>query len=146
MYIFDTINNRGNCRKYSEFTVENLNKWQKGVSGNPKGRPKGSRNIKKIIQNLLLDRDTYKRLPIDAPQDTQTPLEAIICSLMVKSMAGDVRASEVLLKYAVDRNEATEDDGFFSQGRLIIEVVDSHGNALHTNNELKVVEGKAINL
>jgi hypothetical protein len=107
--------------------MNNLKPWQPGTSGNPNGRPKGSRNIKSIIQDLLNDEATYKKLPITAPEGTQTPLEAIIYTLMIKSIDGDVRASDVLLKYAVDRDMPVELDGFFSQNELRIMVVDSKG-------------------
>jgi hypothetical protein len=105
----------------------NLKSWQPGVSGNPNGRPKGSRNIKNIIQDLLNDEGTYKKLPVTAPQSNQTPLEAIIYALMIKSINGDIRASDVLLKYAVDRDMPADEGGFFSQTELQITVVDTNG-------------------
>ncbi len=71
--------------------MSNLKSWQKGTSGNPNGRPKGSRNIKSIIQDLLNDKTIYKKLSVTAPEGTQTPLEAIIYTLMIKSIGGDTR-------------------------------------------------------
>ncbi len=106
----------------------NLQSWQPGTSGNPKGRPKGSRNVKNIIRDLLTDENSYSKLPISAPEGTQTPLEAIVYTLIVKSINGDVRASDVLLKYVVDRDLAVESDSFFSQPELTIRVVDSSNN------------------
>jgi hypothetical protein len=107
--------------------VSNLKSWQKGTSGNPNGRPKGSRNIKNVIRDLLNDKTTYKKLPVTAPEGTQTPLEAIIYTLMIKSIGGDIRASDVLLKYAVDRDEPVDESGFFSQTKLTIQVVGDNG-------------------
>ena len=110
--------------KYSELSVKKLQSWQSGVSGNPAGRPKGSRNLKSVVRELLSSPDTFKLLPNDIPRGTSTPLEAIICTLMVKAIAGDVRACDVVLKYAIDRDEpAEEPGGFFSKEKLIIEVV-----------------------
>ena len=102
---------------------KNLKPWQPGTSGNPNGRPKGSRSIKKVVQDLLTDKKTFAKLSISPSQDTQTPLEAIICTLMVKSIRGDVRASEVLLKYAIDRDMPVDEGGFFSKNELTIKVV-----------------------
>lgn len=47
--------------------------------------------------------------------------------LMTKSIAGDVRAAEVLLKYAIDKDEPVEPTGFFSQNKLVLEIVDTQG-------------------
>lgn len=106
----------------------NLQSWQPGISGNPKGRPKGSRNVKKVIQDMLGDPGVYDQLPKNLPRGTETPLEAILCTLMIKAMQGDIRAADVLLKYSVDRNIVVQGDGFFSQNELRITVVGSDGN------------------
>ena len=103
--------------------TKNLKPWQPGISGNPNGRPKGARSIKKVIVELLNDPNTYNLLPRNALRGTETPLEAIICMLLVKAIRGDVRAADVLLKYAVDRDDSTEIGGFFNKEKLIIEVV-----------------------
>lgn len=116
-----------------------MKSWQPGVSGNPNGRPKGSRNVKNIIRDLLMDENSYSKLPITAPQGTQTPLEAIIYTLMVKSIDGDVRASEVLLKYAIDRDAVVDEDGFFSQHKLTIQVVGAN-NEPYEHQDLEIDE------
>ena len=105
----------------------NLKPWQPGISGNPNGRPKGSRSIKKVIVDMLGDPNTYNMLPRNAIRGTRTPLEAIICMLLVKSIRGDVRAAEVLLRYSIDKEELAEPGGFFSQSELLITVVDTDG-------------------
>ena len=101
----------------------NLKPFQAGISGNPKGRPKGSRNIKNVIRDLLTDPGVYDMLHPAHSRGAQTPLEAIIGVLMIKSIRGDVRAADVLLKYAVDRDVPAEVSGFFEQKKLIVEVV-----------------------
>lgn len=105
----------------------NLKSWQPGISGNPKGRPKGSRNIKKVIQDLLNDQAAAAKLPLKLPGDTETPLEAIVYTLIIKAIDGDVRASEVLLKHSMDKDMLPLDGGFFTQNELRIVVVDSQG-------------------
>lgn len=122
--------------------MENLKSWQKGTSGNPKGRPKGSRNIKNIIRDLLMDENTYNMLPITHPGDTRTPLEAIIYTLVVKSIGGDTRASDVLLKYAVDREEPMVEGGFFNQSELTIRVINADNSPGEDPKELEIVDGQ----
>jgi hypothetical protein len=106
----------------------NLKSWQPGVSGNPKGRPKGSRNIKKVIQDMLNDPSIVASMNLTIPRATETPLEAIVYTLAVKAIRGDVRASEVLLRYSVDKDIAVQDGGFFNQSELKITIVGSDGN------------------
>lgn len=119
----------------------NLRPWQAGISGNPAGRPKGSRNIKKVIQDLLNDKNTFTKLSMAAPGGTQTPLEAIVCTLMIKSIRGDVRASDVLLKHAIDKDLSAEDVGFFSQSELRITVVGADGNPQSDLADIDEVNG-----
>jgi len=63
---------------------ENLpdNQWQKGTSGNLNGRPKGTKNVKTRLKELLAigDRET-----------------AIFEKLIVKAKKGDLRAIEMVL-------------------------------------------------
>ena len=107
--------------------TNNLKPWQPGISGNPKGRPKGSRNIKKVIQDLLNDQNIASGMRLTMPRDIETPLEAIVYTLMVKAIRGDVRASEVLLKHSVDKDMVPIEGGFFSQSDLKITVVGGDG-------------------
>lgn len=107
----------------------NLKSWQPGVSGNPRGRPKGSRNIKKVIQDLLNDPKIVANMNLTIPRDTETPLEAIVYTLMVKAIRGDVRASEVLLKHSIDKDMLPIEGGFFSRSEMKIIVVDGKGVA-----------------
>ncbi len=76
---------------------------------------------------MLNDPDTYKLLPNVHPRGTETPLEAIISVLMIKSIRGDVRAADVLLKYSVEKDDPMEETGFFNQDTLVIKVIDTDG-------------------
>lgn len=110
--------------------TNNLTPWQAGVSGNPNGRPKGSRNIKNVIIELLEDPDVYDKLPNKQPDTTKTPIEAIVHTLLSKALDGDVRAADVLLKHAIPRELMPEvEGGFFSRNtELIIRVVEPDGS------------------
>ena len=110
----------------SEFAVkkQNLKPWQKGVSGNPTGRKAGTRNIKTVIQELLYDPDLYNKLPLVTASTADTPLEAIIIAITGKALNGDIKATELLLRYGFDRDLASETEpGFFNDNELRIIVV-----------------------
>lgn len=63
-------------------------KWQKGQSGNPKGRPKLP-NLKQAIADVLAEK-----------KDGLQALDVVLKALRAKAMKGDVRAIEVLLDRA----------------------------------------------
>jgi len=90
---------------------QNLKSWQKGQSGNPAGRPKGARNLKTIVRDLLNDRDAYKHLDIEYTHQTLTPIEAIILALTQKALSGSDQAASILLKhYAIGEDKLANDD------------------------------------
>jgi len=93
---------------------------------------------------MLNDPNTYKLLPNVHPRGTETPLEAIISVLMIKSIRGDIRAADVLLKYSVDRDDSMEETGFFSQDTLVIEVVDTNGKPQYDNEAVINVDTGTI--
>lgn len=88
-------------RNNSEVTVgnDNLKPWQPGQSGNPAGRPKGSRNLKTVIQDMLTDPNVCKELSEWNDLNAETPLEAIIYALFSKAVDGDLKAADILFKY-----------------------------------------------
>ena len=69
--------------------------FQPGTSGNPKGRPKGIKNLSTDLEEEL----NQKVSVTEAGQQTQTTKQrAMIKTLFAKAMSGDVRASDVLIK------------------------------------------------
>ena len=67
--------------------VDNLTPWHPGTSGNPKGRPAGSRSFKTILRELLdkpidvEDKDTGKKVK-------STARDEISMILIFKAMSG----------------------------------------------------------
>ena len=62
-------------------------KFPKGVSGNPKGRPKLP-DLKEAMAKILGEE-----------KDGKIALEAILAGLRAKAVRGDAKAAELLLKY-----------------------------------------------
>jgi hypothetical protein len=67
----------------------NLKPYQPGTSGNKKGRPK-TKDIREAINETLGTPD----------KDFGTILKAIINSLVVSALNGNIRAAELLFNYA----------------------------------------------
>lgn len=76
---------------------QNLRKWKKGESGNPKGRPKLP-DIKDALAKVLADE-----------KDGTSALEATLMALRSKAVKGDVRAAMVLLDRAFGKPQQSID-------------------------------------
>jgi hypothetical protein len=79
------------------------NQFSKGVSGNPKGRPKGSHNLATIVL-----RESRQLVTSKGPKGERkiTKLEATVMQLSNKSAQGDVRASRELFALVQRAEEA----------------------------------------
>lgn len=70
-------------------------RWQKGESGNPRGRPKASRGLKTDLQAEPSSRMTIR---ISGKPITATKQQLMIKTLTARAAAGDVRAIQTLIK------------------------------------------------
>ncbi len=72
------------------------NRFKKGQSGNPKGRPKGSKNLKTILKEVI-----NEKVPVREDGKTRkiTKLEAIIKQVVNKASTGDPRATKQLMEF-----------------------------------------------
>ena len=68
--------------------------FKPGQSGNPKGRPKGSRGLKQVVRAALDD-----EVPVSIGGETvnKTKREMVVLRLIQKAVAGDVRAIDSIL-------------------------------------------------
>src|SRR5580704_7516686 len=84
-------------------------RFVKGRSGNPKGRPKGTKNFQ-----TDLSAEFEETIPIREGSRVRriSKQRALIKTVMSKALKGDTRAAEVLVRWhAIDRADpATEND------------------------------------
>ena len=81
-------------------------RFQRGVSGNPTGRPKGSRGVSAVIAAALAERVSVTE---NGRRRSITKLEAAVKQLANKAAGGDQRAAKLiidLLHQAENRDEA----------------------------------------
>jgi hypothetical protein len=72
-------------------------RFRKGLSGNPKGRPKGRRNLATVLERTLQEKVVIKENGVSR---TVTKLEAAIKQLVNKAAAGDLAALRQLTALA----------------------------------------------
>ena len=74
-------------------------RFKKGVSGNPKGRPKGSLNLAAMFTKTLRERVVINE---HGRRRTVTKLEAALKQLVNKAASGDLRALAQLVDLSKD--------------------------------------------
>jgi hypothetical protein len=81
-------------------------RFQKGRSGNPKGRPRGKKNMSTLLNTALnawivvIDNGRRKKI---------TKREAIVTQLVNKSAAADLKATRIVLAMLRDLEAQTDD-------------------------------------
>ena len=75
---------------------ENINQFKKGESGNPNGRPKGSKNRSTIARQWLEVNQNLKN-PITGENETMSQEDLMTLALIKKARDGDVNAYKALM-------------------------------------------------
>ena len=70
--------------------------WEKGESGNPAGRPKGSKNRSTIARRWLEVNQSLKN-PITGESETMSQEDLMTLALIKKAREGDVNAYKALM-------------------------------------------------
>lgn len=96
-------------------------RFRKGVSGNPRGRPKGSRNVQALIQAEL-----KAKVPVVVAGRRRmiTKAEALAKTLVNNALKGDPRAMRTLVGMAAAADEAADrpdDQTLAENDRAILE-------------------------
>ena len=71
-------------------------RWEKGESGNPNGRPKGSRNRSTIARRWLEVNQKLKN-PLTSEEETMSQEDLMTLALIKKARDGDVNAYKALM-------------------------------------------------
>lgn len=82
--------------------------WQPGQSGNPKGKPKGTRNFTTIIREMV-ENPKYKVRLKDGTV-VKNPGVLVAHSMLTKALEGDVAAATWLTKYGYGDKLVSEID------------------------------------
>ena len=80
--------------------------FSKGVSGNPKGRPKGSRNLATVLKRTLQEKVVINE---NGVRKTVTKREAVVKQLVNKAASGDLLATRQLTPLCIAAEIETED-------------------------------------
>lgn len=92
-------------------------RFQKGQSGNPKGRLRGSKNVATLLAQVLRERVVITE---NGRRKTITKLEAMLKQLANKAASGDHRAIKLLISLA-GTYPSTDADGEKPKSRAEIE-------------------------
>lgn len=93
--------------------------FQKGTSGNPNGRPKGSRNLATVLAETL---NQTVEIVEDGAKKTVTKLEAAVSKLVSNATGGDIHAFRTLSALMMTAEDSAEADGDLAkEDRRILE-------------------------
>ena len=82
--------------------------FKPGQSGNPRGRRKGARNVRTVVQNELLGRIVVR---IDGKPRTLTKLEALVKKLVADALQGDPKAQAKVMELGQKFNVGVDEEG-----------------------------------
>lgn len=82
-------------------------RFQPGQSGNPSGRPKGTRNFLTEIREEL---NAEIERPDGADRVRITKQQAIVKAFIAKAIGGDIRAITALISYSTPANGGGDED------------------------------------
>lgn len=89
--------------------AQNLRPWQSGQSGNPAGKPKGTKHFSTWIQEMMEDEQFVRKLA-NGKSKREAPVKAIVATLITKALDGDLKAIDLLAKYGYgSRHDITTD-------------------------------------
>jgi hypothetical protein len=74
-------------------------RFKKGISGNPTGRPKGSRNVAAVFARTLQEKVIINE---NGQRRTITKLEAAVKQFVNQAASGNLRALQMLVAFARD--------------------------------------------
>ena len=102
------------------------NRFRKGRSGNPKGRPKATKNLKTDLMEELRERILLRE---GTTQKRVSKQRALIKSLTAKAIKGDTRAASAILgmiyRLLEDETSAQDDAPLTGEERAVLESLEA---------------------
>jgi len=84
--------------------------WQPGQSGNPAGKPKGTKHLSSWIRELM-ENEGFEHKLENGTIVHEAPVQAIVHVLIQKALRGDMKAFDLLGKYGYgSRIDITSED------------------------------------
>ena len=127
------------AQKKKRGNVQNLTPWKAGQSGNPKGRPKGKRNLstllREALEKLAVNPKTGAKIIVDGQEMTYQ--ELLIQQVLVKGIVkGNDKTIELIFdrlegkpRQKIDFNDESEDrENRFSDIRKLVSIL-THGES-----------------
>ena len=111
--------------------------FQKGQSGNPKGRPKGAKGLNTLIRTLLTEKVAVKT---SAGLKRITRIEAMLHKISERAFAGDLRALQALMQHY---RASVPDDAARTSTAASVEDMDAHDRAIIDAFTATIREGDA---
>jgi uncharacterized protein DUF5681 len=96
-------------------------RFKKGHSGNPAGRPRGSKNFRTLIDAAL---DEKVQVVENGRRRQISKREVIAQQLVNKSAGADLRATKILFDMFKDESEPTLPEGDSANQRDVLEQID----------------------
>lgn len=78
--------------------IGSKSQFKPGQSGNPNGKPKGTKHLSTWIRELMED-ESFEAVLADGSTYKGAPVKAVIITLINKALAGDTKAFDLLGKY-----------------------------------------------
>ena len=101
-------------------------RFRKGRSGNPKGRPKATKNLKTDLMEELRERILLRE---GTTQKRVSKQRALVKSLTAKAIKGDTRAASAILgmiyRLLEDETSAQEDAPLTGEERAVLESLEA---------------------
>jgi Family of unknown function (DUF5681) len=102
-------------------------RWKRGQSGNPKGRPKGSKKFVTLLAEVL---NQKVRIQLDGKTQAITKREAIVLRLVHDAMKGNSKAIGQLLAYEPEVAKHFEEVKKITLGMSLQEAADAYAQMI----------------
>jgi len=117
--------------KSGELVRNEEGKFVKGVSGNPKGRPKGSKNV--ITLQKLLVEEAFR-------QDTAADVLEVLKMVVKQALEGDKYSQKLIWDSSVSKQALAEDKASGGKQNITVHTMNVSGKGVIEGEYVDVIE------